>query len=135
MNILDHNFPEGERRKLEAAGFPCRKIGRDIGRANWQDWEHIRPYLMHLERPTFFTSDGGFARSSFRSSAYCLVILDVLPDRRAEYTRRLLRHPQFRTKAQRMGQILRVSSVGVRIVQDDGLPLELPWPTNPRKRR
>ena len=44
---------------------------------------------------------------------YCLVFLDVWDDEAAEYIRRFLRHPEFRTQAQRMGKVTRVRHGGV----------------------
>jgi len=66
-----------------------------------------------LRRPTFFTRDEDFYKPNLRHSGYCLVHLDVLPEEVAEYIRRFLRHPSFRTQAQRMGKVVRVRHSGL----------------------
>ena len=78
-----------------------------------KDRADIIPLLHALRRPTFFTRDHGFYHTSLLHPAYCLVYLDVAFDEIAEFIRRFLRHPAFRTQAQRMGKVVRVYHGGV----------------------
>lgn len=113
MNILDHNFPETQLPQLSAWHIPYQKIGRDIGEPTWDDWQHIRRLLHQLKQPTFFTRDDDFYHPSYRHAGYCVVFLQVPVLESADYVRRVLRHSRFRTKSQRMGKVLRVSSAGI----------------------
>ena len=42
-----------------------------------------------------------------------LVFLDVVPDECASYIRRVLRHRAFRTRAQRLGKVVRARPSGI----------------------
>jgi hypothetical protein len=75
-----------------------------------KDRNDIIPLLHSRRRPTFFTHDVGFYDPKLRHAGDCLVCLQVDEDEAADYIRRLLRHPAFRTKAQRMGKVIRVRS-------------------------
>jgi hypothetical protein len=108
MNILDENIPFGQRQLLTDRRIHFRQIAREIARAGLDDREQIIPLLHRLRHPTFFTRDQDFYKSDLRHQGYCLVYLDILPDHAAEYIRRFLRHPSFRTQAQRMGKVVRV---------------------------
>lgn len=77
------------------------------------DREEIIPLLHTLSRPTFFTQDHGFYHPRLLHPEYCLVHLDVVFNEVAEYTRRFLRHPAFRTHTQRLGKIARVRHSGI----------------------
>ncbi len=46
---------------------------------------------------------------------YCLVLLDVGRTEVATYVRRVLRHPDFNTRAKRLGPILRASPAGITV--------------------
>ena len=113
MNILDEDISVLERDRLRVRKIHFRQIGFEIGRFGMKDRDDIIPLLHTLRRPTFFTRDHGFYHPSLIHSAYCLVYLDVAFDEIAEFIRRFLRHPAFRTQAQRMGKIVRVHHNGV----------------------
>ena len=66
-----------------------------------------------MPRPTFFTRDSDYYRRTLLHSRYCLVHLDVDFDEVGEYARRFLRHRSFRTRAQRMGRVVRVRHDGM----------------------
>jgi len=83
-----------------------------MGEALCKDHEGIIPLLHRLKRSTFFTLDHGFYRPMLRHQGYCLVFLDTWEDEAAEYIRRFLPHAAFRTQAQRMGKVVRVSHNG-----------------------
>jgi hypothetical protein len=71
--------------------------------------------LRRQRRPTFFSRDRDFFQKSLSSDNYCLIHLDVAPLEVAEYVRRLLRHPDFKTWAHRKGCVARVSASGILV--------------------
>jgi hypothetical protein len=73
----------------------------------------ILPLLRTLRRPTLISCDRDFYDRAFCSDRYCLVLMDVWPTEVAAYTRRLLRHPAFRTWSQRRGCVVRVSAQAI----------------------
>ena len=112
MNILDENVGQSQRDLLRKQRIAVRKIGLDIGKKGLSDNEIV--VLLHsLDRPTFFTIDPDFFRPQLCHAGYCLVFLDVAGKRVAEYTRRVLKHPQLNTRAKRMGQVLRATAEGL----------------------
>jgi hypothetical protein len=112
VNIVDEDISIVECERLRARKIHFRRIGVDVGRAGMKDRNDIIPLLHTLRRPTFFTRDHGFYHPSLLHPAYCLVHLDVAFDEIAEFIRRFLRYPAFRTQAQRMGKIVRVHHSG-----------------------
>jgi hypothetical protein len=113
MNVLDENIDAPQREQLQSDKIRFRRVGGEIGRLGMKDRNQIIPLLHTLRRPTFFTRDHGFYHPTLRHSGYCLVYLDVSADEAAEYIRRLLRHPAFRTQSQRMGKVVRVHHGGM----------------------
>lgn len=112
MIVLDENIFEDQRVRLRAWRIHVCKIGHDIGHKGMED-EEIIPFLRRMRRPTFVTWDRDFYQSKLCNDAYCVVYLDVRPIEVAEYTRRFLRHPEFKTWAQRKGCVIRVSPGGI----------------------
>jgi len=110
--ILDENFPESQRQLLRGWRIPIRQIGYEVGRKGMKDPEII-PFLHTLNRPTFFTLDLGFYRRNLSHAGYCLAYLDVRQYEAAVFARRLLRHGHFKTKAKRMGTIIRAHHDGI----------------------
>ncbi len=112
MNILDENIPRGQRELLERWGIRVKQIGSEIGHKGIQDREIIA--LLHsLSHPTFLTRDEDFYDPRLCHTGYCLVYLAVEKYEVAFFVRRLLRHPSFRTKDQRMNVVIRLSSAGI----------------------
>jgi hypothetical protein len=114
MNILDENIPASQRALLRGKHIAVRQIGEDLGRKGMKDYELI-PLLHQLDRPTFFTLDADFYDRDLRHAGYCLVHLGVEEDLAAEYVGRLLRQREFKTKARRMGCVIRVSPTGLAL--------------------
>ena len=108
MNILDENVAKPQRELLQARGIAVRQVGVTIGRAGLLD-EEIITMLHSLRRPTFFTRDSDFYGRLLCHRKYCLVYLSVEKSEVASFVRRLLRHPEFKTEAKRMGSVVRVS--------------------------
>lgn len=109
MILIDHNVPEHQVVQLQRWGVHCQKIGRDVGREEWQDLDEILRYLHRGRQHTFITRDAGFFRRRLCHANYCIVVIIGPVEETAEYVRRFLRHPSFRTKRQRMGKVVRLS--------------------------
>jgi hypothetical protein len=86
-----------------------RQIGSDIGRKGMDDVEEVLPLLHQHSPATFFTRDPGFYERVRCHPSYCLVVLSVRKDEAALYIRRFVRHPEFNTRAKRMGRVVKVS--------------------------
>ena len=108
MNVLDENIPAGQRQLLESWRQGIRQIGVSVGRRGMQDDEVI-PLLIELRHPTFFTRDDDFYDRKLCHAKYSLVYLAVEKNEVTAFVRRFLRHPQFNTKAKRMGTVIRAS--------------------------
>ena len=115
MIVLDENISERDAAELQRQGVRCRRIGTDLGHRGMDDQNDIVPLLHRLHQPTFFTNDVHFYMPALRHAGYCLVMLDVPALQVTTYIRRFLRHPEFRTAAQRMGCVARVSPSGIAI--------------------
>jgi hypothetical protein len=112
MNLLDENFPESQRPLLPSKRIPLRQIGKEIGRKGMKDEEIIR--LPHqLDRPTFFTLDADFYDRQLCHQGYSGVHLDVKKAMAAKQLLRVLRHPQLKSKAMRMGRVIRAFPTGL----------------------
>ena len=124
MNILDENLTRNQRELLAAWGIPVKQVGFDIGYSGMQD-EEIFPLLIRRRRSTFFTRDNDFCDARLCHRRVCLVYLAVNMNESAAFVRRFLRHPDFRTYAQRLGKVVRVSNRDISF-----------WEINdPRRRR
>ena len=100
MIVLDENVFESQRLRLRSWRVHLCQIGYDVGRKGVQD-DEIVTLLRTLRRPSFFSRDRDFFKKTLCSSHYSLAYLDVGPLAVAEYTRRFLRQPDFKTWAQR----------------------------------
>lgn len=114
MVILDENIPESQWQLLRSWRIRALLIGCDISEKGIQD-ENIPGFLIQQPRPTFITRDEGFYDKKLCHARYCLVYLAVRPNESASFVRRLLRHPLFKTRAQRLGAVIRVSSAGLQL--------------------
>jgi hypothetical protein len=125
MIVLDENIVVSQRKPLTSWKIHFRRIGGELGRLGMDDREEIIPLLHSLRRPTFFTRDQDFYHPWLRHPGYCLVFLEVQPQEAANYRRRFLRHPMFRTQSQRMGKVVRIHEDGIRFWQLNGGSEEL----------
>lgn len=110
MIILDHNVPVDQAEQLRRHRVRFRQIGFEVGRPEWDDQQEILRYLHRTKQVTFFTRDLGFYRARLRHANYCLVVLTVPVLETAHYISKLLRHPNFNTRAKRNGKVIRVST-------------------------
>jgi hypothetical protein len=97
---------------LEAWRIPARQIGFDWSKKGLQDDEIIIA-LRRLGQATLFTRDVGFYRPEVRHRAYCVVVMKVGQNETAQFVRRFLKHPDFNSRAKRMGRIIRLSPVSI----------------------
>ena len=94
-------------------GIRVRQIGVEVGKLGMKDREEIIPLLHTLRGLTFFTRDRDFYALRLIHRNYCLVYLDIKPSESAHFIRAFLRHPKFRTQAQRFGKVARVHQTGI----------------------
>jgi hypothetical protein len=107
---------------------PVHHIGTDLASKGVLD-PAILPLLHKLTRRTLITGDRQFYNRNLRHRSYCLVFLDLRQTEHARFTRRFLRHPAFRTFAQRQGSVVRVGYEAVHVWRLGGQnEEELPWP-------
>jgi hypothetical protein len=66
--------------------------------------------LHSAKEPTFFTRDLGFFRRRLCHPNYCIVVLAVPVSETATYIQNLLRYPHFKSKAKRVGKIVKLST-------------------------
>jgi hypothetical protein len=75
--------------------------------------DRVPVLLRELSSPTFITNDeAGFWNRHLCSKAYCILyfaLTDYQQEQIPSLLRRLLRLPEFKTKAGRMGKVVRVS--------------------------
>jgi len=94
--------------------------------------DRVPMLLRQLRQPTFVTIDMGFWDRGLRDVRYCVLCFPLRNDeqhRLPELLRRLLRLPEFHTKAVRMGKVARVSASHVEYWQLGDEPLHrLSWP-------
>jgi hypothetical protein len=116
VNILDENIPASQRQLLKSWRIRVYQIGYDVSRKGIKD-DAIIPFLLEQRRPTFFTRDLGFYECRLCHPDYSLVCLAVKRSETAAFVRRLLRYPEFNTKAKRLGKVIRVSQTGLQVWQ------------------
>lgn len=112
MIVLDENILESQRLLLHSWRVRARQIGVDLAHKGIKD-PQILPLLHEIKLPTFFTRDLGFYGRDLCHAGFCLVALAVHRQEAAQFIRRVLRHEDFRTRARRMGKVLRVSTAAV----------------------
>jgi hypothetical protein len=95
--------------------------------------DRVPVLLRELSSPTFITIDeAGFWRRNMCSQAYCILYF-ALSDTQQELIpsllRKLLRLPEFKTKANRMGKVARISLANIKYYQAGDNKLHvLAWP-------
>lgn len=94
--------------------------------------ERVPALLRELTQPTFVTIDMGFWDRGLVHSRYCVLCFPLRNDeqeRLPAFLRRLFNLPGFRTKAERMGKVARVSESHVEFWQAGDAYLHiLAWP-------
>jgi hypothetical protein len=127
MHVLDECVADRHRETLRRWRIRTRKVGIDFGRGGTTD-ENVIPLLHQANAVTFFTRDPDYYQPRLRHAKYCLVFLRVPEERTPGVIRDFLRHPAFRTWAQRRGTVIEVKPTGMRVwrlkVQ---APEDVPW--------
>jgi len=94
--------------------------------------ERVPVLLRQLSRPTFITIDHGFWDKRLCDSKYCILYFALRNDQQHELPmllRRLLRLPEFRTRAVRMGKVAYVNPTRIEYWQIGDRRLHrLTWP-------
>jgi hypothetical protein len=95
--------------------------------------DRVPVLLRELSSPTFITTDdAGFWHRHLCSDAYCILyfaLSEYQQEQIPSLLRRLLRLPQFKTKASRMGKVVRVSLANIKYYLLGGQKLyTLAWP-------
>jgi hypothetical protein len=94
--------------------------------------ERIPELLLRLNRPTFLTIDHWFWKRRLCHAGYCIVHFAVDAEKQEqipELLRRLLRLDAFRTRAERMGKVARVTNDRV-LYWEYGRRLTMPLPAS-----
>ncbi len=115
MIILDHNIPRDQQQALRRFGIRALQVGFEVGRPEWADREEVLRYLHRRRQPTFFTRDADFFHIRLCHPTYCLVVLIGGVLRTARDIRGFLRHRSFRTRAQRMGRIVKLTPTAILV--------------------
>lgn len=102
--------------------------------------DRVPEILLSCRFPTFVTIDAGFWKRSLCYSGYCIVFVDLDYRRQIEIPgllRKLLRHPKLKSRAQRMGKVIRLRSSGLSYweVETDELMLAPFVPTKMKRKR
>ena len=127
MNVLDENIRLDQILRLRRWRIQCRRLIEDLASAGIKD-PNVLPLLHHAKHPTFFTHDQDYFQQRLAHPAYSLVWLDLYDGLAAEFIRRYLMHPRFKTTAQRMGTVARVHRNGVHFWERNRSGLQnLPW--------
>ena len=113
MFLIDENVSELEVSRLRRAGIRVRLIGDEVSQVGTSDEDLIRS-IRKLKRPVVFTQDEDFFQFRWLHRGFALVWLAVNPDQVADYVRRFLRHPTFKTQAKRMGVVAKVAPACIR---------------------
>ena len=127
MIVLDENISAAEEAKLTGWGIRCRTIGVQVA-SKGDDDANLLTILLTLARPTFFSHDQDFWEQSRQHSRYCLVWLDTEETEQARFIRAFLRHPEFNTRAKRLGKVVRVHADGLTCHHSrHGRPKRIAW--------
>jgi hypothetical protein len=127
--VLDHNIPRDQVVRLRRWRIRAEQIGFDVGRPEWQDQHEVLHHLQQRKRPTFFTRDLGFYHARMRHDRRCIVVLAGAALDTATDIRRFLRHPRFRTHAQRLGVVAKTKTATqvTYSSRDSRRPTRLRW--------
>jgi hypothetical protein len=101
--------------------------------------DRVPEILQTQKQPTFVTIDGGFWRRNLCHPDYAVLYFALRADQQEllpDLLRALLRQPDFRTRAKRMGKVARVSSIRLEWWQFGVAKLQqVAWAGAPRKKK
>lgn len=111
-HIFDENFPAFAMQAIRQKVASVVQVGQDWGESGWLDVEQIIPHL-HGLRVTFHTLDAGLFKWRYAHSSYSVVYYDVSEAVLETWVIKFLKHHSFRTHAQRLGKVIKVSPAKV----------------------
>jgi hypothetical protein len=101
--------------------------------------DRVPEILATLKQPTFVTIDHDFWQRRWCHPKYCIVYFALSDDQQEllpGLLRRLWRRPEFRTRAGRMGKVMRVALTGIAFWQFQAPALQrIPWDETRRRKR
>lgn len=124
MIVLDENLLGLRLDDAIAAWYPGRVCAVTDLRSHTVIKDEAIPYLLlRLKGPTFVTTNGDdFWKRTRAHARYCIVCVSLPNERLREVPtllRQLLRFPEFRTKAVRMGKVIRVGRQQIQYYSSD----------------
>lgn len=132
----DHLDPDRVRDPI--ARWTTVRFLRDVRPREVIKDERVPVLLRTLRTPTFVTIDEGFWSNTWRDRHYCVLHFAMRDDEQRSIPvllRRLLRLPEFRTRAARMGKVTQVSRDHVRWYEfGDETEHTFHWESPPRRR-
>jgi hypothetical protein len=135
--VLDDHL-RGDRVRDGIRRWSTAEFLRDVRPGEVIKDERIPTVLRTLRTPTFITIDDEFHRRTWRDRRYCILYFALRSDEQDAIPgllRRLLRMPEFRTRAARMGKVARVSRDHVSWWQiNDAIEHTVQWRRRPRQR-
>jgi hypothetical protein len=100
--------------------------------------DRVPQILLTLKQPTFVTIDQGFWNRRWCHPKYCILYFALRDDQQEllpALLRALLRQPEFRSRASRMGRVARVSSASIESWSFQASQMEpIAWAKRPRKK-
>src|SRR5262245_50586345 len=105
MFVLDENMDDELIDALARRRIRAQKISKGVGRSGMTD-EDVIPLLRRMRSVTLFTRDKDYNHPHLCHVRYCLVSLQISRLETTEKIRQFLRHPAFRTWAQRRGKLV-----------------------------
>ena len=112
--LLDEDVPVPVYHFLRQRVSPLVQVGDGWGQRGWADARLLQE--LHEARATFHTLDSdyfmphlGYPHTDLRHPGYCLVFYDLSPDDLVGFLPRFLRQASFRTHAQRLGRVIKVT--------------------------
>ncbi len=133
MIVMDENLHDHRLIAAIAAWYPGQVVSVTTLRPGTVIKDEAIPALLQqASQPTFVTINvTDFWLKVQPHSSYCIVAV-VLPRERVreipDLLRGLLRLPDFRTKADRMGRVLRVTRDTIQYYESDRIIQALAWP-------
>ena len=106
QHVLDADVRQQDYQALRRR-FSMVKVGDGFGYPSISDSDIRRE--LHHSKQTFHTQDLDFYHPRYRHPTYCLVFYGVEDQDFASCVQRFLCHPQFNTRAKRMGKVVRVT--------------------------
>jgi hypothetical protein len=133
--VLDDQISRPAVEQALARPYTAHRL-RDIRPGQVIKDERVPILLRELHRPTFVTIDDDFWRSQLRDRRYCILFFPLDVREQAQIPgllRRLLRLPEFRTRAARMGKVARVSPAQIDYWETGSETMQrLVWPERRR---